>query len=88
MLMVYGMGIDPERSVPPCLSIPDRRYSFQSFKTGTMYPRSVNGDNYPKSRISNNAFGFPSPNGYLQYNSVLRYLADGRGEYRNAANGS
>ena len=47
-----------------------------------------NGDNYPKSRISNNAFGLPSTNGYLQYNSVLRYLADGRGEYRNAANGS
>ena len=47
----------------------------------------LNGDNYPKSRISNASYNLPSTNGYLQYNSVLRYLADERGEYRNAANG-
>ena len=33
------------------------------------------------------AYLYPTDNGILQYNSVLRYLADGSGAYAEASNG-
>ena len=51
--------------------------------------KGYDNDLFPKRSIANQAgYQYPSTNGNLQYNSVLRYLADGRGSYAEASNGN